>query len=59
MSERIYVEVSPFCLVEAIRELDKQGAKNLGLSQLDNYWLLSFEKAVHKPDKYKNDDGSK
>ena len=49
MSERIYIGVSKFCLVEAIRELEKQGAVALGLSKEDDSWLLSFDKALCKP----------
>ena len=42
MTDRVYLTVASFCLVEAIEKLKEDGCIELGLSKQDGNWLLSF-----------------
>lgn len=48
MTDRVYLLVSSFCVVEAIELLKKEGCLELGLSKQDNSWLLSFNLPIKK-----------
>lgn len=48
MTERVYLKVSSFCVVEAIELLEEEGCLELGLSKQDNSWLLSFNLPIKK-----------
>lgn len=48
MTDRVYLLVSSFCVVEAIELLKKEGCVELGLSKQDNFWLLSFNLPIKK-----------
>lgn len=42
MTDRVYMTVASFCLVEAIEKLKEDGCVELGLSKQDGHWLISF-----------------
>lgn len=42
MSDRMYITVASFCLVDAIEKLKEDGCVDIGLSKQDGSWLLSF-----------------
>lgn len=42
MTDRVYMTVASFCLVEAIGKLKEDGCIELGLSKQDGHWLISF-----------------
>lgn len=56
MTDRVYITVASFCLVEAIEKLKQDGCIELGLSKQDGNWLLSFNLPCKRMPELNNDD---
>ena len=57
MSNRVYITVASFCLVEAIEKLKQDGCIEFGISKQDESWLLSFNLPCKRPS-VANDNGT-